>query len=233
MGKPLGLGSVKLTVKQLSVFNFKRRYGKWKENGIEIHNVDKYINIFTNSFVKYLKIENNKKDTYFINDKKEGLEKLFRIEVLFKLLRWEGRPSPEKTRYQSLNEFKERKVLPTPHKVLGLNEPFRVEEILLDKVDDLSKTKNKTEENKIIEEPVEKKEYDKLRLTFDEEGYFKLVDGKWVARFEPRDERDGVILNEKQIPSVVVDGTKAIFRIREMKKSTGLRVVFVDLKKGK
>lgn len=240
MGKPLGLGSIKLKVDKLSVFDFTKRYSSWKNKGIEIHETKKYVDLFTKNWVNILIIRNNKVDKnnkkmniYYINNNKEGLAKLFRIEVLYNLLRWEGRPDIRETQYQSLNEFKERKVLPTPHKVLGLNEPFRVEEILLDKVDDLTKTNSKKEEKRTIEEPVEKKVYDKLRQNFDEEGYFKLVDGKWIARFEPRDERDGVILNEKQIPSVIVDGTKAIFRIREMKKSTGLRVVFVDLKKGK
>lgn len=53
----------------------------------------------------------------------QGLGQVARIDALYTILDWDNRPDREATRYLTLNEFKDRDVLPTPHWVVGKPEP--------------------------------------------------------------------------------------------------------------
>ncbi|MCA6612694.1 MAG: TIGR03986 family CRISPR-associated RAMP protein [Pseudanabaena sp. M158S2SP1A06QC] len=118
MGKPLGMGAVKIS-HQLWLNERKIRYQKlfgsdgWEtayRNDTEIE-----AELFVNEFTAVVLAK-------FGNDSIDKLEELPRIKTLLKMLGWTGL-SKGKTRYLEIehshngNEYKERKVLPVPDQV--------------------------------------------------------------------------------------------------------------------
>lgn len=55
MGKPLGFGSVKISIKKLEVLNIKERYSSFKSSGWRVVNKDTYTTKWTNLFKKAMK----------------------------------------------------------------------------------------------------------------------------------------------------------------------------------
>jgi len=119
MGKPLGLGSVKIT-STLYLSDIENRYkdleAEWK-TAIEPSNKQgKTIDDFKKEFQSYVLNELGEKT---ITD----LWKLDRMKELERMLDFDNKPLDDKTRYMTLppqsaeNEFKHRKVLPKPTKV--------------------------------------------------------------------------------------------------------------------
>ncbi len=112
MGKPLGLGSVRVQNVQLQMKNTQNRYknlfndlGEF-ETGLEAGNVENYIVAFQN----YVKKELSATDTDYWA--------LPRIKELYTMLNFEQKPAPTATRYQTSNEFRNRHVLPKPTEIL-------------------------------------------------------------------------------------------------------------------
>lgn len=115
MGKPLGMGSVRLEGLQVEVSNRKERYsrlfaenGQWAtgnrawDEGQQQCAVD--------AFKDYVCTHSGETTSSF--------EELPRVQMLLHLLRWPG-PDASETRYMELDEFRYRPVLPTPADVLG------------------------------------------------------------------------------------------------------------------
>lgn len=110
MGKPLGLGSVKIEPK-LHLSNRAKRYeslfdgNKWTEAMEEKSDIDSYIKKFEDFL--WVKIDANEKETA------KNFKDLARIKMLLKMLEFPG-PDKELTRYLEIDEFKRRLVLPDP-----------------------------------------------------------------------------------------------------------------------
>jgi CRISPR-associated protein (TIGR03986 family) len=111
MGKPLGLGSVKITSK-LFISNRKERYNSLLTEWNKLNERDN--SNYKKEFEKYILSQ--------IGETANSLWEVDRIMEFEKLLRNDPRPIDSNTRYMKIegiknNEFKERKVLPKPSEV--------------------------------------------------------------------------------------------------------------------
>ncbi len=127
MGKPLGMGSVKIEA-NLNCVSGSERYSSWESVGVSRNDDGKrYVDAFEKAMVKHaehIEEEAKKKDQksgsrdekhpIFI-DRQRGLNGIVRINALFQLLRWDGRPAASDTTYMELRDFRSRPVLPGPH----------------------------------------------------------------------------------------------------------------------
>jgi len=113
MGKPLGLGSVRITP-SLYISNRVQRYSdlcaEW--DGLKKEEINK-IDELKKAFEKYV-LEK-------LGDKKGSLWELDRMKELQTMLDYENKPADDKTDYLTLYNFKERKILPTPTKMKQAN----------------------------------------------------------------------------------------------------------------
>ncbi|MBK9404463.1 MAG: TIGR03986 family CRISPR-associated RAMP protein [Ignavibacteria bacterium] len=117
MGKPLGLGSIKITP-TLHLSDREKRYtdlfAEWSENFKELNEDNNTINDFKNKFAEYvLKQLNGDSEEYTF----KNLWDEDRMKELKRMLDWENKPGKDLTRYMTIqpeNEFKNRPVLPRP-----------------------------------------------------------------------------------------------------------------------
>lgn len=126
MGKPLGLGSVKIKP-TLSVIKREDRYdevfdeqGNWKTSEESINSLLEYKDYFARFMGRQLGKEGLVKDadSYWLQDERmKDLRYMLSLEYAEKTdLQWLDR-----TRYMDLKEFKSRPILPTPSEVIKLN----------------------------------------------------------------------------------------------------------------
>lgn len=113
MGKPYGLGSIKIEYK----LEFDDRRNRYKE----LFSGPKWA---TSSFEDENKAKDARASYSFWLTKEfdasfESIDVQERIQELLMMLSWKGVLPKEKTRYQELDEFKNRPVLPSPQKVFG------------------------------------------------------------------------------------------------------------------
>jgi CRISPR-associated protein (TIGR03986 family) len=121
MGKPLGMGTVKID-SHLYLSDRKKRYtelfsgNQWSTYETEILEIETYISCFETYI--FDKISD---DEHPVNRKATQLSELPRIKMLLAMLHWNDLPSSDSIKYMTLDDddFKERKVLPTPLKVKG------------------------------------------------------------------------------------------------------------------
>ncbi|MFZ3383511.1 MAG: TIGR03986 family CRISPR-associated RAMP protein [Candidatus Methanoperedens sp.] len=124
MGKPLGLGSVKIKP-ELSISDRKKRYSSlfeneaWtlSENINSEAEIDRMINIFQKHILGKIGAENENPSSLWETSRLKKLKLLLDVEIGKKLEK-EG-----KIRYMSIepkNEFKDRNVLPSPEEVIPL-----------------------------------------------------------------------------------------------------------------
>jgi len=113
MGKPLGLGSIKITP-TLHLSNRENRYthiaDEWSSELKESTSEDKNINNFKNVFENYILSQ--------LKSDKKSLWEIERMEELQRMLDFNNKPALDKTRYMKIepkpNEFRNRPVLPKP-----------------------------------------------------------------------------------------------------------------------
>lgn len=135
MGKPLGMGSIRITP-TLKLSNRANRYKKidselnvLKEENEEENkkNNKKEIEKYKNAFAQYIL---NKLNILTSSDNKNNFDefkKMSRMKELYTMLAFKGNPVNEKTRYmeiehrtpegRKINEYRDRPVLPLPSKV--------------------------------------------------------------------------------------------------------------------
>ncbi|BCX03528.1 MAG: CRISPR-associated RAMP family protein [Candidatus Roseilinea sp.] len=123
MGKPLGMGAVKLTVKSLVVSDRRKRYAQlFSSEAWHTANEARDPEKFVAAFEKYVLDELGETDKG-----RRRLAELERIRMLLAMQEWPGPPAAE-TRYmeiehqdggETINEYKERPVLPDPLAVLA------------------------------------------------------------------------------------------------------------------
>ncbi|MCZ7664443.1 MAG: TIGR03986 family CRISPR-associated RAMP protein [Thermoleophilia bacterium] len=118
MGKPLGLGSIRISAR-VRVVDRAARYRTWQTTGIaEDEDGSRFRDAFALAIGRHAE---QPKETML--DQPHGIRRIARIDALFCLLEWANRPPPTATAYMDLNGFRKRPVLPTPHRVVGASEP--------------------------------------------------------------------------------------------------------------
>ena len=111
MGKPLGMGAVKIEPK-LYISNRIKRYKRLFDNtgwaeAVDPGDLERFVKLFEDSMLDSLRRGGTK------------LNEVERIKMLLKMLEWPG-PPPSSTRYlegMQPNEYKERPVLPDPRNI--------------------------------------------------------------------------------------------------------------------
>ena len=104
MGKPLGLGSIKITA-TLSILDPKKRYSNLIDNGYTNDDPSKYLDAYKELLKKH----------HILNT--ENPWDLMRFRELKKMLDFANHPDETKTEYMPLDQFRERGILPEPLKV--------------------------------------------------------------------------------------------------------------------
>ncbi|HPW24303.1 MAG TPA: TIGR03986 family CRISPR-associated RAMP protein [Candidatus Syntrophosphaera thermopropionivorans] len=104
MGKPLGLGSIKITA-TLNILDPKKRYSNLTDNGYTNDDPSKYLDAYKELLKKH----------HILNT--ENPWDLMRFRELKKMLDFANHPDESKTEYMPLDQFRERGVLPEPLKV--------------------------------------------------------------------------------------------------------------------
>jgi len=114
MGKPLGLGSVKITPK-LYLSNRKQRYTDLFAEWDGLKDETNKITGLKNTFERY--VLDKLQDSGKLQKTTTSLWEIDRMQQLKTMLDWNNKPKDEKTDYLPLNEFRKRKVLPPPTEV--------------------------------------------------------------------------------------------------------------------
>ncbi len=118
MGKPLGLGSVRITA-GLRIVDRAARYRTWQSSGIqENDDGSRYRDAFVLAMCDHAEQSHET-----MLDQQDGLRQIARLDGLFLMLEWTTRPAHTATAPMDLNGFRNRPVLPTPHGVVGASEP--------------------------------------------------------------------------------------------------------------
>jgi CRISPR-associated protein (TIGR03986 family) len=119
MGKPLGLGSVRIE-SRLVLVDRSTRYRSWSDSGAESGDGARFCETFEKAIIAHAR---NAGEAFLPGAR--GLRQIARLDALFRLLEWDRRPPVDRTAYMSLEagDFKQRPVLPTPHYVAGTDEP--------------------------------------------------------------------------------------------------------------
>lgn len=131
MGKPLGLGSIRIDA-QLNLVNHSARYRQWIDDGTTIAAPAPFVEAFTKAMVNH---GQGAGEAMLTKYPPSDLHRLARLDALFTILRWNDQPGPSETRYMKIeggdpalypkdkqgkvNEFRTRPVLPTPHAIVG------------------------------------------------------------------------------------------------------------------
>ncbi len=122
MGKPLGMGSVRITP-TLHLVDRTRRYQSWEDSGeVAADEVAETGRRCRERFEEAALAHASASGETLLPDG-HGLRQIARLDALFTMLRYEGRPPWEATDYLPLDAFRNRNILPTPHRVAGLDEP--------------------------------------------------------------------------------------------------------------
>jgi CRISPR-associated protein (TIGR03986 family) len=121
MGKPLGLGSVRIA-SAVSLVDRKKRYATWGSSGIT--GVDDAATATDHCLRRFADrvLTHARKSGETMHQDKAGLDAIARLDALFLLLGWKG-PGHERTEAMELEGFRQRGVLPTPHRVSEQREP--------------------------------------------------------------------------------------------------------------
>lgn len=119
MGKPLGLGSVRIA-SRLVLVDRATRYRSWSASGAQTSDGSPFCEAFEKVIIAHAR---NAGEAFLPGAR--GLRQIARLDSLFRLLEWDQRPPVDRTAYMSLEagDFKPRPVLPTPHHVAGTEEP--------------------------------------------------------------------------------------------------------------
>jgi len=111
MGKPLGLGSVRIE-SELFLIDREERYACWEDDGVS----------FEKAFAEAM-LAHARSSRETLIDENEGLRKIARLDALYRLLTWEDRLQLKNTDYMPLGKFRDRPVLPTPHNIIREEAP--------------------------------------------------------------------------------------------------------------
>ena len=240
MGKPLGLGSVRISTR-LHLIDRSKRYTSWTETGASSDDGARFRSVFVEEMLRHAWQAG---ETVISGN--TGLRQIARLDALFFLLEWNDRPSSEETRYMQIeggdatrfppdkqgkvNEFRERPVLPSPHKVVGKAEPsWKGATPQPGKPPETSTNAQKVPAPvapvKPGVKPVDKGQTRRGVL-------HRSKERGWYAQFEG-DDRQAVITNPSKIPADLTEGAEAEFYIEEQSKKKGIKARFERLMESK
>lgn len=126
MGKPLGMGAVKIE-HQLFLNNRQQRYSnlfnsnQWLTGEENQTDTDSKSQVCIDAFEKFI-VDNIHPDDHPDGHDATKLDEIPRIRMLLLMLRCDNPPLADNTRYMTIeptNEYKHRPVLPTPFQVMG------------------------------------------------------------------------------------------------------------------
>lgn len=224
MGKPLGLGSVRIACR-LQLVDRATRYGRWQSSGVQ-GNEDG--SRFRSAFVAaMLRHADSSNETLLAN--RQGLRQIARLDALYQILNWSSRPDPAMTGYMDLTRFRQRPVLPTPHYVAGGEEPGWEYDPPLCGSNPGDPERSRSPIHGIAPSPRRSADaigapaVKPIEKGQSRRGTLKRRDNKWVAAFV-EDPRDGQITNPGAIPDGCVDGAAAECYITEQSKRGGIKV---------
>jgi len=240
MGKPLGLGSVQISAR-LHLVDRSRRYTSWAEAGATSDDGARFRRVFVETMRRHAQQAH---ETLIPGN--NGLRGIARLDALFLLLEWHRRPSAEETRYMQIeggddrrfpadrqgkvNEFRERPVLPSPHKVMGKTEPNW--KGITPQPGEPPEALAKVPEPPASAPPVKPavKPVDKGQTRTGV--LHRSKEKGWFAQFEG-DDRPAVITNPSKLPAGLTDGAVAEFYIEEQSKKKGIKARFERLMESK
>lgn len=213
MGKSLGLGSLRITP-HLEITQPDVRYARWEGNG----RVADDGSTAREEFVAAIRAHAQRTGELVLSAP-TGLRGVARLDTLFCLLEWNNRPSLASTETMLLEGFRQKRVLPSPHGVLKIEEPTWPERIPT--AGEVVSTPKPVPESRPASElrppprPVDKGQ--------EREGVLERARGnEWVARFEG-DEREARISNPSAVTEDCVAGARAEFFIEKQSKRDGIR----------
>jgi len=161
MGKPLGMGAVKVKIDELLLGDRTQRYNtlfnhnnKW-ESG-ETSNTDserdKCIQAFEHYVLKHIHENDHPQGC-----KATSLNELPRIKMLLAMLQCDGLQNSQDAEYMTIepNEYKERRVLPTPLQIAGIEDNRRLNNpvpSVVKKIDNVVKSERQVEISQAVQE---------------------------------------------------------------------------------
>lgn len=223
MGKPLGLGSLKIDAK-LNLINPDDRYGSWDNHGVFAGDSAAFIGEFESAMIAYAKAS-----AETVTNGRTGLRRIARLEALFQILQWERRPDPSKTGSMGVNDFRSKPVLPSPCHVASQSETPQDDKTPYAGDPRPEKVQLQSAPGPKSERPAKQaKRFNAIQKGQTLEGLLKQSDQKWVARFDG-DDRDAVIENPRKIPDGTKAGAKAEFYILLQSKKRGIKARFQKL----
>ncbi len=134
MGKPLGMGAIKVKIDELRFGDRTQRYNtlftdnkNWDRG--EKANTDSELKDCRKAFEDYV-LKNIHENDHPEGRKATKLDELPRIEMLLAMLQCEGIQNSQDAEYMTIepNEYKERRVLPTPLQVAGVDDNRRIDQ---------------------------------------------------------------------------------------------------------
>jgi hypothetical protein len=177
-----------------------------------------------------------------------GLREIARLDALYCLLEWEHRPKADANQYMSLQDFKDRNVLPTPHRVLGRTEPDWSGELPAAKSGGQDRQRHDAgggggaaaggggaagtagggpavdaldEQFRRAEAARRRREAAPINRGQTRAGTLvRQDDGRWAAKFEV-DDRLGDIENQNAVPDTASPGDRAEFYITKQNRQGG------------
>lgn len=237
MGKPIGLGSVRITP-VLRLLDVNARYASWSMSGFRKSDGQEFKDAFAQFILRHA---GDTQETLL--ESQSGLRKIARIDALFHMLSWDKKPPAAETRYMVIqngkverfgdrNEYKKRAVLPTPHHVAGAQEPPWTPDPPV--AVEVPKEQRKKEPRKNPQDgarqtrPAEKYAPPPLppqrsgpkpvqQGQSDREGILKRDGDTWVAHFEGESQA-ALVLQAEKIPGGTEPGAKAKFYIHTKNK---------------
>jgi len=236
MGKPLGLGSVQISAR-LHLVNRSRRYTSWAEEGATSDDGARFRRVFVETMRRHAQQAG---ETLIYGN--NGVRGIARLDALFLLLEWHHRPPVEETRYMQIeggddrrfpadrqgkvNEFRERPVLPSPHKVAGKSEPNwkGITPQPGEPPEALAKVPEPSAPAPPVRPAVKPVDKGQTRTGV----LHRSKEKAWFAKFEG-DDRHAVITNPSKVPADAADGASAEFYIEEQSRKKGIKARFERL----
>ncbi|RCK78249.1 MAG: DUF324 domain-containing protein [Candidatus Ozemobacter sibiricus] len=221
MAKPLGFGSIRVTP-TLTLIDRSRRYEAWNDEGAKSADPQSFIERFAEAMLAHAR-----KAGEPMVPEKRGLESIERLSDLYLMLNWQSRPAWEKTATMPLQEFRERKVLPSP--LMVATEKPRCPQ----PPPSLPTPAREPPSSMRSPPPVQpQKQVSQLQKGKTIKGQLQRdAQGQWVSVF-PSETTSAIITNAKDIPSETEDGARAEFFVVESAKKQELaRIRFVKILK--
>lgn len=222
MGKPLGLGSVRIRPVLHLVDREKRYNDCWDDDGTsDAGNGAKGGEACREAFSGAM-LDHARGSGETLIDGQDGLRAIARLEALYLMLAWETRLPPGKTENMDVGMFRHRPVLPTPHGAAGKTEPARATGATRAHQAVAPAATAPAAAVVPTAPPLETPPgFKPINQGQTREGTLHRTpaDG-WVARFAG-DGRDAVITGD--IPGDTPDSARAEFYIMQQSKKTGIR----------